>query len=354
MFINKREPRTLCERPCAEHAAHYGAFTLVELLVVIAIIGILIALLLPAVQAAREAARRMACTNNLKQLSIAMHNYHDTYFSLPPGCIIPGGVLLANGITDMTNQQDSSYQGGTTAWHMIGWPAFILPFMEAQTVFTQINFGVGAFLPPQTTLRGNINGGTSYGTGIPDNSNEAASVLAPDSLHCPSASSPFLTGAMKDYSCNGGYGDSLPERRTSVSTQGTYGVFHRASGYGFQEITDGTSNTILLLEAIHYRAKISLGDAFNPFFWVHHPSHGFSMTHNGSGTTLLINGPQTGDNACRTAYGNHQGGVNIALVDGSVRFLSQTVESVYPTATVQHGVYQRLMDKRDGLSVTLP
>jgi prepilin-type N-terminal cleavage/methylation domain-containing protein len=98
-------------------------FTLVELLVVIAIIGILVALLLPAVQAAREAARRSECTNNLKQIGVALHNYHDTHKMFPPGWIpqtgMPGG-------------------GSGYAW---GWGTAILPFMEQASLPDQIQYG---------------------------------------------------------------------------------------------------------------------------------------------------------------------------------------------------------------------
>ncbi|MGL4593332.1 MAG: DUF1559 domain-containing protein [Thermoguttaceae bacterium] len=87
------------------------AFTLVELLVVIAIIGVLIALLLPAVQAAREAARRMQCSNGMKQFVLAMHNYHDTLNVLPPGCI-------------------NTSSSGTTQFGVIGSHMFLMPFIE--------------------------------------------------------------------------------------------------------------------------------------------------------------------------------------------------------------------------------
>src|SRR5438552_996747 len=92
------------------------AFTLVELLVVIAIIGVLVALLLPAVQTAREASRRMACANNLKQLTLGMQNHHDVFGKLPPGGEKQSGVR-----------------------YVIGWPAYIFPFIEQKNLRDQID-----------------------------------------------------------------------------------------------------------------------------------------------------------------------------------------------------------------------
>src|SRR5688500_11661433 len=108
-------------------------FTLVELLVVIAIIGVLVALLLPAVQAAREASRRSSCGNNAKQLTLAFQNYHDTLNSMPPG----------NVWTSAMYGTDSNPGGQIMG--SFGWPAFILPYMEANTVYERIDFKLPAY-----------------------------------------------------------------------------------------------------------------------------------------------------------------------------------------------------------------
>src|SRR5262245_33661195 len=103
---------------------HRRGFTLIELLVVIAIIAILIALLLPAVQSAREAARRSQCKNNLKQIGIALHDYHETNNCLPPGWLGVSG-----------NQPDPNGPTG------IGWASHLLPGLDNKSLFQQINFG---------------------------------------------------------------------------------------------------------------------------------------------------------------------------------------------------------------------
>src|SRR5215472_2908313 len=111
-------------------------FTLIELLVVIAIIAVLIALLLPAVQSAREAARRVQCTNNLKQLGIALHNYHDTLGVFPPGYL-----SVADRIT---------FDNVGPGW---GWAARLLNQMEQNPLFNSINFPTGIELPANQTAR---------------------------------------------------------------------------------------------------------------------------------------------------------------------------------------------------------
>ena len=106
-------------------------FTLVELLVVIAIIGVLVALLLPAVQAAREAARRSQCSNNLKQLAIALHNYHDNFSTFPPGWI---------GVTRPL--PDTEGPSG------FAWGAQLLPYVDQTPLFNQVNYQVSCFATP--------------------------------------------------------------------------------------------------------------------------------------------------------------------------------------------------------------
>ena len=331
-----------------------SAFTLVELLVVIAIIGILIALLLPAVQAAREAARRMQCTNNLKQLGLALHTYHDTHNALPPGCLIPSQRLIDNS-KSTKDQQENVYQDGSgNPWRMFGWPAFLLPYVEATALYSLINFDQACWLPIDAVGGGKSSkpaDATGYAV------NEEASLNAPPCFKCPSSSKPAILNTTKDYSGNGGgsvlvvtdgvetwRAPELPDRRFGQGMN--TGLFNRASGYGFGDIADGTSNTIAFLESHATRPLVSTSnDSFNPFLWVHHPSHGMTMTQNGD-TQLLINGKLGSDNGVRSAYGTHTGGINVAVADGSVQFLSQTIS--------HNAVYCALMTKARGESVSIP
>jgi prepilin-type N-terminal cleavage/methylation domain-containing protein/prepilin-type processing-associated H-X9-DG protein len=209
-----------------------AAFTLIELLVVIAIIAVLIALLLPAVQAAREAARRAQCSNNLKQIALAMHNYHSGVGSFPPGGSNTGNVETI---------------GGTGAWG--NWSAFsmMLPYLEQQPIYNACNFAV-------------VNQG--YGSGIDGNINSTATRTTINAFLCPSA--PRLNGG------NWGsyYGVSYPNvnyfasvgsslcqyggnpagvafqdgNGNSAAPNGIFEVFGPV--FSVADVTDGTSNTI--------------------------------------------------------------------------------------------------------------
>lgn len=192
-------------------------FTLVELLVVIAIIGILVALLLPAVQAAREAARRMQCSNNIKQLGIACHNYHDTYKTFPPEAIWHGN---AKGTTP-TALTVRNYT----------WIALILPFIEQGPLHDQIDFSQ----PALTQLQGIIT------------NNEPALALMLPSLQCPSDpafnSAPRGVG-ITSYAGNAGWDDHRRKHRDTWRA----GVFTFYDATKLRDIIDGTSNTIAIGE----------------------------------------------------------------------------------------------------------
>jgi prepilin-type N-terminal cleavage/methylation domain-containing protein len=193
-------------------------FTLVELLVVIAIIGVLVALLLPAVQAAREAARRMSCGNNLHQIGIALHNYHDTHGSFPPAAIWKrqdGAAVPVNG-----DQRNYS------------WQALILPFMEQGPLHAQIDFRRPLWGPtPQLTTDG-----------------KPLYSLTLDNFRCPSDPG-FQQGRNRwdigysNYAGTEGY-DWWFRGNHPIS-----GMFMLNTATRIRDIVDGTSNTIAVGEA---------------------------------------------------------------------------------------------------------
>ena len=209
------------------------AFTLIELLVVIAIIGVLVALLLPAVQSAREAARRSQCTNNLKQIGLAIHNYESTFKVLPFGkgdsyaTVIPGTPVYARW---STNSQ-------------------LLMFIEQGNLFNSINFN----LPPETPgMAGAVPFMPPYQN--PNRENATASVSQVATFLCPSDGPPLsewpggtsYLGNQQSWSCDIGENQSS----TLDPTESPHGIFYYRSAVTFAQVTDGLSNTAFFSEKI--------------------------------------------------------------------------------------------------------
>lgn len=228
-------------------------FTLVELLVVIAIIGVLIGLLLPAIQAARESARRMQCSNNLRQLGLAMHNYESARQQLPAGYT-----------SDIdSSQRDSSTWDGPAGW---GWGAHILEYIEASNISVQLNFEqpiwaqenlplietmIPTFLCPSVSgpalpfeVTGENNNPIDKGTG-PFNLARSHYVASHGQESCWGECGATPTGLV--------FTNIYTATTTEVTHQGdvskvTDGPFYRNSKTRFEEITDGLSQTIFLGE----------------------------------------------------------------------------------------------------------
>jgi len=324
-------------------------FTLIELLVVIAIIAVLIALLLPAVQAAREAARRSQCTNNLKQIGLAMHNYHSTLDKFPIG-------MSKNPFSNacFTAGDPMDYRG----W--AGWSAqaLLLGQMEQQAVYNACNF---AWNPTQD----------SCGTTIASKSNTTAvnTILAP--FLCPS--DPFSgTSRINNYQASRG-----PNTQSNPTT--TPGLFARYTAYGVRDCTDGTSNTVAFTEVLvgnaiansAYRGngavKVAATGAVNLLSVQTNPTGvptmfqaclammkstpanivtdtGYRWADGRQGYSLMStvavpNDPQAPFSSCRlepaysgsdsqhltNAGSQHPGGANVLFGDGSVKFVKSSL-----------------------------
>ena len=283
-------------------------FTLVELLVVIAIIGILVSLLLPAVQAAREAARRMQCDNNLKQLSLALHNYHDVHKCLPFG---NGGTTPPSG------------SPGYSA------VSLLLPFLEQAPLHSQIDF-----TRPLT-----------HSVNTPARLQVVPGFLCPSDRVNPQ---PQAGGAI-NYMANKGSLHWWSDARQN-------GIFLHSRSFRFADITDGLSNTSAFAErlladgnngVVDLKADVFLGSG-DP----NSPDEAIQMCYatdannlanqfplfmgapwiNGQHTYMHVDVPNRRScgfyptKATMPATSRHPGGVNMTLCDGSVRFVAETVE----------------------------
>ncbi|MCA9088235.1 MAG: DUF1559 domain-containing protein [Planctomycetaceae bacterium] len=309
-------------------------FTLIELLVVIAIIAILIALLLPAVQQAREAARRTQCKNNIKQLGLALHNYHDTHGVFPYS-------TMGDASVDATSPSSPTTLG-ISGVNQRGW-LHILPFIDQAALYNKADFS-GAF--------GGYNRGGATMAGDPaTNGNGAVVSHLVTAFLCPSdpgdrqfrsSDSTYAISAAAYsagmYGSKTSYDFSVQRYSSSVSLWAassgtTRRLFGPHSGSRIRDVTDGTSNTAAIVEGT-LDVKDGVGQTWGYTKWV---GNGIDLAAS-EGINFWIccswrTPPNADTRAGRTSSwggpgSNHTGGAHVLMTDGAVRFLSENISSV--------------------------
>jgi prepilin-type N-terminal cleavage/methylation domain-containing protein/prepilin-type processing-associated H-X9-DG protein len=334
------------------------AFTLVELLVVIAIIGILIALLLPAVQAAREAARRMQCTSHLKNLALAMHNYHDTNGHFPAGF-------------DRDPYQTRGAAKNHECW---GWHAMLLPFIEQESLYDQLN--VANMRLEEVIASSSSQTVTLMQTKISIfvcPSDAGGEEIAHTDRHFGGGKGTNSAGlgnwrpGITNYIGNRGVKDQ-PQ-----SSLDTHGILFYDSDLRMAQIQDGTSNTFCIGERNTNTCRSG------SWIGVRNPDGAGSrgIWYNIGHSRAQINAPSPpigwgSDKGCGEGFAsNHPGGANFAFCDGSVHFLSDTIEFGTGAPAGRTGqiwndfspgdpnfdwyyVYHRLSRRNDGFAVSIP
>ena len=304
-----------------------SGFTLVELLVVIAIIGILIALLLPAVQAAREAARRSQCSNNLKQLGLALHNYHDTFRQFPPAGLDYGWAGNAGDYEqDTPNKRYKNHSGLT----------LLLPFMEQQAIYDQFDFN-------QASCAYERNTASSIAGDVVASGNAELVGTRINGFLCPSDSGDVLASTSGNYSPVGGstyrgmktnYDFSVDQGERNCFNHWNHAnmqdrfMFGENSACRFASVLDGTSNTVAMAETLR-----TVADGHCPAWgyrgWV---MTGIDLGYGINVTTIPASYTWVSDQADHryrlrswgTGGSLHPGGLNVCLADGSIRFVSET------------------------------
>jgi prepilin-type N-terminal cleavage/methylation domain-containing protein/prepilin-type processing-associated H-X9-DG protein len=279
------------------------AFTLIELLVVIAIISILIALLVPAVQRVREAASRVQCLNNLKQVGLACHNYHDSAGGFPPG------FTSAAAITDGP--------GTGPGW---GWGAHVLPFIEQSIIHSMIDFSKDIAHPNNATAR----------------------VISIPTYRCPSDNPPNLTFVVKDKNsaaiCDVAFANYVGMAGVNEvskfpdTSNGEPGMLLRNSRVKFVHILDGSSNTLLIGERASRRSPQTtwvgavtgavVPQTLNPALGTELEG---VLVLTSSGTVAEARVPNSGLDHVEDSNSNHSGGVNWLFADGTVRVVSNSI-----------------------------
>lgn len=275
------------------------AFTLVELLVVIAIIGILVSLLLPAVQAAREAARRMQCQNNVKQMGLALHNYHGVHNSLPPAWADWNGVYASPVRSAQAN-------------------VAILPYLEQANVAERYDYNVP----------------------WDHENNEDVAALMPAVYACPSTPGAGEVGPDRFQTSDYAYVRSASDWFTHLGTE--HAMFEINKFRKFRDVIDGLTNTIMQYESAGRTQSYVNGRLTGaPGWWTgshrawtgnfnaswFYPAQ-FTLDPNGGAPAVawFVGSSIINTHNWTSPYSFHQGGIHISLGDGSVRFLTENID----------------------------
>jgi prepilin-type N-terminal cleavage/methylation domain-containing protein len=287
------------------------AFTLVELLVVIAIIGVLVALLLPAVQSAREAARRTQCSNNLRQIGIALHNFEDANKHFPPGGV--SGTTLTEAHTKFSITPNTNHS----------WVIFLLPFMEQKNVYDLYKFNADFRAPANLQARETV----------------IKNLLCPSTPRATPVQTVTYSGygavkvALTDYGVNNAISAALgptagPNLIDAASEAAPHGVMRVNEMQRFADIIDGTSNTFWIAENAGrpslYRTghKLVTGTTISGSGWTdrdnEYITHGFSADGVTSTGPCPINCSNNNE-----IYGFHPAGAMVIFGDASVRMLAK-------------------------------
>lgn len=301
-------------------------FTLIELLVVIAIIAILIALLLPAVQQAREAARRTQCRNNLHNIGIAIHNYHDTSKMFPPGTIALGATNYA-----------APYVLNTTGW------VLMLPYIDQAPLYNQYNFNLAScnakpFAPGTVMGGGNAN---SAFTGqrlevltCPSDPEGGAFVAQGGSAAGSGGHYDFSNGRRISYALNGGaYFENMPawsSPATSLFLRERRGAFGNDGAASIRDIRDGTSNSVVIGETWQRKCSDNFGPWFASGAWTGVFGK-LAANHdriNAAASAWNINCTRKGEPYAWVWSSHHEGGAHFLMGDGAVRFISENIDFV--------------------------